>query len=433
MKIADIIILSQQNLLRAKLRTLLTIAAIFIGALTLSLTNGLGSGVRAYVDDQLGNVGVENTLVVSVKQEFNPASDEVKKYDPNRTTLANFNIRMLSNGDLEKIENTEGVENVIPQYPFQLEYIARGSNDSIPWCSVASSGEKYEATAVQYIEGLNMQMSAGMVVAPGSANIAIPHKYLGPLGFANPQDALFQTVTLAYKDKTGKLMEERVVIVGVQKKSLLGNAGIAVSGEFAKYIYQQQSGGLFGQGQYVNALAKYDPTLTDQQVDDLKKKLNETGYMAQTVQERIGVVATIISTILIVLNVLGLITLLAAAFGIVNTLLMSVNERTSEIGLMKALGANRKTIFSIFAFEAASIGFWGALLGVVVSIIIGGIVSNIATQSFLKDFEGFELVAFPIASSLTVLVGIMVLAFLAGTLPAIKASKLDPIKALRYE
>src|SRR3989338_8835196 len=107
-----------------------------------------------------------------------------------------------------------------------------------------------------------------------------------------------------------------------------------------------------------------------------------------------GTIGTVINGILIVLNVLGLITLLAAAFGIVNTLLMSVNERTSEIGLMKALGANRKTIFSIFAFEAASIGFWGALLGVVVSIIIGGIVSNIATQSFLKDFEGFELVAF---------------------------------------
>jgi|SRR3989338_2611322 len=146
-----------------------------------------------------------------------------------------------------------------------------------------------------------------------------------------------------------------------------------------------------------------------------------------------GTIGTVINTILIVLNVFGAITLLAATFGIVNTLLMSVNERTSEIGLMKALGAKRATIFSIFALEAASIGFWGALLGVLVSMGVGSIVSNIATQTFLKSFVGFQLVSFPIFTSLAVLFGIIALAFIAGALPSLKASKLDPIKALRYE
>src|SRR5207248_3301580 len=124
--------------------------------------------------------------------------------------------------------------------------------------------------------------------------------------------------------------------------------------------------------------------------------------------EQIGTIGTVINTILIVLNMFGAITLLAATFGIVNTLLMSVNERTSEIGLFKALGAKRRTIFSIFAIEAASIGFWGALLGVLVSIGIGSIASNIATQTFLKNFVGFQLVSFPILASLTVLFGIVV-------------------------
>jgi putative ABC transport system permease protein len=100
---------------------------------------------------------------------------------------------------------------------------------------------------------------------------------------------------------------------------------------------------------------------------------------------------------------------------------------------MKALGANRRTIFAIFAVEAASIGFWGALLGVIISIGLGTVASNIATKSFLKDFVGFKLLAFPILPSLGVLVGIMFLAFVAGALPSLKASKLDPIKALRYE
>ncbi|MDO8530461.1 MAG: FtsX-like permease family protein [bacterium] len=421
MKIIDIIKMSQRNLLRAKLRTFLTVAAIFIGALTLSLTNGLGSGIRAYVDEQLGNIGAKETLVIAVKQEFNPLSDEVRVYDPNKTTLANFNISMLGKDDLEKIATIPGVLEVVPQYPIQIEYITSG-------------GEKYEATAIQYIEGLNIAMSAGDTVQPFSNDIAIPQAYLKSLGFTAPQDAVFKSVSLGFKNATGEIVEKRVTIVGVQKKSLLGNSGISISGEFARQIHAEQKSGLFGLADnYINAIAKYSPSYTKTQVDELKKRLGDAGYMAQTIEERIGIVATVINTILIVLNVFGAITLLAATFGIVNTLLMSVNERTSEIGLMKALGANRRTIFSIFAFEAASIGFWGALLGVLTSMAIGAVVSNYASQNFLKGFEGFELVTFPIASSLIVLFGIILLAFLAGTLPSLKASKLQAIRALRYE
>ena len=140
-----------------------------------------------------------------------------------------------------------------------------------------------------------------------------------------------------------------------------------------------------------------------------------------------------INGILLVLNIFGAIALLAATFGIVNTLLMAVNERTSEIGLMKALGANRKTIFTIFAVEAASIGFWGGLLGILGSIGIGAIANHVATNTFLKNFVGLKLLSFPILPLLGILAGVILLAFLAGALPSLKASKLDPIKALRYE
>jgi putative ABC transport system permease protein len=134
-----------------------------------------------------------------------------------------------------------------------------------------------------------------------------------------------------------------------------------------------------------------------------------------------------------VLNFFAGIALLAASFGIVNTLLMSVQERTKEIGLMKAVGMSRKKLFLIFSTEAILLGFWGSLLGSLAGVGVGKVVNRLATKTFLKDLVGFELTSFPAASIVAIMLIIMLIAFLAGTLPARRASKLDAIEALRYE
>ena len=96
MKFSDQIKISQRNLLRAKLRTALTIGAVFIGIFAISLTNGLGSGIRVYVDRQLGNLGAKDVMVVQAKQAFsNPVSGDVIEYDPNRQA-EQFNIAFLA-------------------------------------------------------------------------------------------------------------------------------------------------------------------------------------------------------------------------------------------------------------------------------------------------------------------------------------------------
>ena len=419
MRILDTIKISQSNLLRAKLRTFLTVAAVFIGALTLSLTNGVGSGIKAYVHEQIGNVGVKDTLVVQMKQQLNPISTEVREYDPNRKIGGNFNIAMLGKNDIEKIKGIPGIINVIPEYAFRFEYITTGNG-------------KYEANATQYVEGLTLAMSAGNTVSPNIPDaVTIPDKFVNPLGFSSDSDAVGKTLTVTFKDVSGKMIEKELRIVGVQKQSLLGSFGLNINSALAEEISVLQTKGVPGLADtYQGAIVKYNPNV-DPKV--LKQILDLIGYTGRTLEDQIGTIGKVIDAILVVLNVFGIITLLAATFGIVNTLLMSVNERISEIGLMKALGARRRTIFSIFALEAASIGFWGALLGVLVSIGIGTLASNIAAESFLKSFVGFELATFPIVSSLVVLFGIVALAFIAGALPSLKASKLDPIKALRYE
>lgn len=141
----------------------------------------------------------------------------------------------------------------------------------------------------------------------------------------------------------------------------------------------------------------------------------------------------VIDAITYVLIFFGAIALLAASFGIINTLYMAVQERTKEIGLMKAMGMRANRIFMLFSFEAILLGFWGSLIGVLVAMGVGQIINKIASNSFLKDLPGFTLTAFPIVPMLLIMLLIMLIAFLAGTLPARRAAKQDPIAALRYE
>ena len=214
----------------------------------------------------------------------------------------------------------------------------------------------------------------------------------------------------------------------------MGTGGWYVSQGLARQLHNIQTDGIEAlANNYMGASGKFPADYTQEQIDALKQRVDKAGYLAMTVQDQIGIVTQIIDTIQIALNIFGAIALLAASFGIVNTLLMAVNERTREIGLMKALGSSRRSIFDIFSLEAVSLGFWGALLGVLVSIGIGAIVNPIASDTFLKDFEGFNLLAFPLLPSLGIIGLIMLIAFIAGAMPSLKASRLNPIEALRYE
>ena len=125
--------------------------------------------------------------------------------------------------------------------------------------------------------------------------------------------------------------------------------------------------------------------------------------------------------------------LFRSAFGIVNTLLMSVQERTREIGLMKAMGMSNSRVFALFSLEAAFIGFLGSAIGVLVAIVLGLPLSSALAAGPLAGLAGLNLLIFQPASIVGVIVLIVVIAFLAGTLPARRAARKTPIDALRYE
>jgi putative ABC transport system permease protein len=130
-----------------------------------------------------------------------------------------------------------------------------------------------------------------------------------------------------------------------------------------------------------------------------------------------------LSSITIAATLIGIITLLGAAIGLMNIMLVAVAERTQEIGIRKAIGANNKTIQQQFLFEAILIGQIGGVVGIVLGMIVGNLIPLFAGGVFVIPWA-WMIMGF----LLCLLVGVI-----SGIYPAMKASRLDPIESLRFE
>ena len=168
-------------------------------------------------------------------------------------------------------------------------------------------------------------------------------------------------------------------------------------------------------------------------IEEFKQKLNEKGFEGTTMADRRKRTYDAIGIFKIGMSLVALIALLAASFGIINTLVIAVLERTREIGLQKALGMSRGRVFLIFSFESILIGFWGALLGILGGMLVGTIASQYLMRAYAASFEGYTLFVFTLPSIAIVMTLVCLIAFFAGVLPAFRASRLNPIEALRYE
>jgi putative ABC transport system permease protein len=150
---------------------------------------------------------------------------------------------------------------------------------------------------------------------------------------------------------------------------------------------------------------------------------DDTDFMVEKSDNLVNVLLDNIKYITLAATIIGFITLMGAAIGLMNILLVTVAERTREIGIHKAMGANSRSIKQQFLIESIVIGQLGGLLGIILGILAGNGVSALIGSSFIVPWHWM----------LAGVVLCLIVSLASGVLPAIKASKLDPIEALRYE
>lgn len=423
MRLIDIVRSAVANTFRSKIRTGLTVVAIVIGAFTLTLTTAIGAGVNAYIDRQVASIGGERLLTVTIAPEVASANDGPKPYDP-AVSSGTAGIDLLSDDDVAELKATDGILTVEPASLLTPDYIEYRDNGKFA----------LEVNPVATITDADLIAGVQLGSQDGVPEVLLPKPYVDALGFTSAQAAIGETVTVSITDYAGAQHEVDARVTGVQNTSLF-SPGAGLNGALWTKLGQLQAIGTpdtVASG-YVMAMAQVDPETTPEQVDALQAALRDAGFEGQTVADQIGAIQTVLDGLIGILNAFAGIALIAAGFGIVNTLLMSVQERTREIGLMKAMGMGRGSIFALFSVEAVVIGFLGSAIGAAVAIGLGTALSDLLARTVLSSLSGLTIMMFEPAS-VAVIVGIvMLIAFLAGTLPAARAARQNPIDALRYE
>lgn len=449
MYISDVIRRSSRSLLSAKARTILTALAIAVGTFALTLTLGASNGAQGYVNKIISDNFDPSALVVSKDKDLFGKTDTSQPQEYNQSfgnvlsaTGQQTQIAQLNDTDINTLRALPGVEQVQTANAVSVQYVTR------------PGFRKYVATIQALSPSRHPELLAGSLSAPlGSGDIVIPEGFVRSLGFANPSAAIGKTVKLSVQKQisaaglgaalaAGSLtatptesQESVYKIIAVSKKptALLSATELflfASAPEITR-LTDFTTAGTASYHKYLAAQVVVAGGNDSNKLHAVQTKIKALGYGAQSVQDTQKFLSQIITVLQGIVTAFGFIAVVASLFGIVNTMYISVLQRTREIGLMKALGMRRRDITKLFRFEAALLGLLGSLLGSLSAVALGTLLNPIIAKRLglgsqhLLVFKGQQILA------LTLL--LIVVATLAGLFPARKASRLNPIDALRTE
>jgi ABC-type lipoprotein release transport system permease subunit len=485
MSFFDILHLALRNLRQAKLRAVLTTMGVIIGVAVIVTMVSFGLGLQSNMLARFKALDLFNEIIVFGRGLGNLAGlnspsrarEEGERRD-NRQRAHRNPTRILDDAGVQDIAKVSGVAYVEPNVSFPA-YVR--SNGKLLTQYVGGANIPNAATRFQHF-------AAGkMISAPTADEAVVSERFVRDFVYEKPADAVGKTFELLAPpeenkgedqeeedapnffgiplddsgfDESGVGLQTRTFqIVGVLSeikegagqggmRGLMQNAGIYVPLPMAHAwatehrspmsrvaLALARQGGSLAAGQtegYDSAVVRVtDPV----ELTKVREKITELGFGSFSIVDELDQIRTVFLIIDSVLGLLGGISLLVASFGIANTMIMSILERTREIGIMKAIGAEDREIKLIFFVEAAVIGVVGGVVGVLLAWGIDGVANRLAYRFILKP-QGASFIDFfdlPPYLWLGAILFALIVSILAALYPASRAARIDPVRALRHD
>ena len=401
MKFSDALLLALSNLRRTKFRSFLTISGVVIGIGSILLLVSLGVGLEKITTNQIADM--DTLLTLSVTQKSATAiMEEGSKIDDK--TIA-------------QIQKINGVVTVSPIINIPTANITV-NNTSSEAIIVGIKKDFLKTEITKYTSGKEMSADTDMILSSQLAE-AITSK---------PDELIGKDVKIKITKVEDKVNADTGSLTSVQEVS--GKVSGIEEGQAGNLIYVPLDM-VIGQGNTSGYSSLKVKVANRSDIDTVNDEIKKMGYEVTTVKELIDQVTKVFLIIQIVLAMFGAIGLFVATLGIINTMTISLIERIREIGIMKAIGASNSDIRRLFMFESALIGLFGGLLGVGSSYLVGTLFNAVIKVFMTNSNQApMDIFAFSVPFSAIMVIFSVFIAVFAGIYPAIRAQKLEPLKAL---